>query len=194
MGEFLCGSGLRLFKELSIRVKDIDRDRRKNMAPREKGQHDRPALIPARARDELHAQLDSVARRHKKQLATGRGEVDLPYALRGKMPGAVTSLAWQYLFPASRPCIDPAVGQQVPHHLHESPAQRAVHDAGCVTWITKRATCPTVRHSFALHLLEAGTAIRTILTMLGHKDVRTTMICTHIIDRGHLGVVSPEGR
>ncbi|WP_437804168.1 tyrosine-type recombinase/integrase [Sorangium sp. So ce693] len=130
IGELLHGSGLRLLEAPSIRVNHVDLDRRQIMVRRGKGQHDRPALLPARARDELHAQLDSVARRHEKELAAGRSEIDLPHALRGKMPGAATSLTRQYLFPVSRPCTDPATDRQVLYHLHESAAQRAVHDAG----------------------------------------------------------------
>ncbi|MBK6528863.1 MAG: integron integrase [Deltaproteobacteria bacterium] len=194
LGELLYGAGLRLQEALSLRVKDVDLDRRQITVRRGKGAHDRAALLPARAREGLTAQLDAVRRIHLAELAVGRGEVDLPHALRTKMPGAATSLAWQYLFPASRPCTDPATGRLVLHHLHESALQKAIRDAAAAAALEKRATCHTLRHSFATHLLEAGTDIRTIQTLLGHKDVRTTMIYTHIVDRGPLGVVSPLDR
>ena len=194
IGEILYGSGLRLLESLSLRVKDVDLDRHQIMIRRGKGEHDRPALLPSRTRDELRAQVERVSRRHRTELAAGRGDVDLPHALRVKMPRAATSLAWQYLFPASRPCIDPATERPVLHHLHETAMQRAVHDAARAAHLDKRATCHTLRHSFATHLLEAGTDIRTIQTLLGHKDVRTTMIYTHVVDRGPLGVVSPLDR
>jgi len=194
LGELLYGSGLRLSEALSLRVKDVDFDRHQLTVRRGKGERDRPALLPIRARDPLRAQLDDVARRHEAALAEGRGEVDLPHALDRKLPGATTSLAWQYVFPASRPCTDPATGRRVLHHLHESAVQKAVCDAVKAARITKRASCHTLRHSFATHLLEAGTDLRTIQTLLGHQDVRSTMIYTHIVDRGPLGVVSPLDR
>lgn len=194
LGEILYGAGLRVQEALSLRVKDVDLERHQITVRRGKGAHDRAALLPARAREGLSAQIELVRRRHLAELAAGRGEVDLPYALRTKMPGAATSLAWQYLFPASRPCTDPATGRLVLYHLHETALQKAIRDAAAVAALDKRATCHTLRHSFATHLLEAGTDIRTIQTLLGHKDVRTTMIYTHIVDRGPLGVVSPLDR
>ncbi len=154
IGELLHASGLRLLE---------------CMRRRGKGEVDGPALLPLRLREGLSAQLAEVERRHELELAQRRGEVDLPQALRAKMPSAATSLAWQYLFPASRPCTDPATGRPVLHHLHASAVQKAVVRA-------------------------AGTDIRTIQTLLGHKDVRTTMTHTHIVDRGPLGVVSPLDR
>jgi integron integrase len=194
IAEILYGSGLRLLECLALRVKDVDLERHMLMVRRGKGNHDRAALLPARIRDALRAQLDAAAERHRAELEAGRGEVDLPHALHVKMPGAAQSLAWQYLFPASRPCTDPATGRPVLHHLHESVVQKAVTAASQAVPLDKRATCHALRHSFATHLLETGTDIRTIQTLLGHKDVRTTMIYTHIVDRGPLGVVSPLDR
>jgi integron integrase len=194
IAELLYGSGLRLMESVSIRVKDVDLERHQIMVRRGKGEQDRAALLPARVRPALEAQLEHVARRHAAELALGRGAVDLPHALRAKMPQAATSLAWQYLFPASGPCTDPATGGRVLHHLHESAVQKAVTAAARTAGIDKRASCHTLRHSFATHLLESGTDIRTIQTLLGHKDIRTTMIYTHVVDRGPLGVVSPLDR
>lgn len=194
LGEILYGAGLRVNEALSLRVKDVDLERHQITVRRGKGAHDRAALLPTRAREGLRAQIELVRRRHLAELNAGRGEVDLPHALRTKMPDAASSLAWQYLFPASRPCIDPASGRVVLHHLHETALQKAVRDAAEAAQLDKRATCHTLRHSFATHLLEAGTDIRTIQALLGHKDVRTTMIYTHIVDRGPLGVVSPLDR
>jgi integron integrase len=194
IGELLYGAGLRLGEAISLRVKDVDLDRRQLTVRSGKGERDRPALLPTRARDPLRLQLDDVARCHEAELAAGRGEVDLPYALRAKLPYAARSLAWQYVFPASRPCTDPATGRIVLYHLHETAVQKAVQEAVRAAGIHKRATCHTLRHSFATHLLEAGTDIRTIQTLLGHQDVSTTMIYTHIVDRGPLGVVSPLDR
>jgi integron integrase len=194
IGELLYGSGLRLNEALAIRVKDVDLERRQITVRRGKGERDRAALLPSAARERLAAQLDVVRRRHRKEQAAGRGEVDLPYALREKMPGAAGSLAWQYLFPASRPCTDPVSGRPVLHHVHDSLVQKVIRAAVDAAGIDRRATCHTLRHSFATHLLEAGTDIRTIQTLLGHADVRTTMIYTHIVARGPMGVLSPLDR
>lgn len=194
LGELLYGAGLRLQEALSLRIKDVDLERHQIMVRRGKGAHDRAALLPVLAREKLATQVEAVRLLHRTELAAGRGEVDLPHALRGKLPSAAISLAWQYLFPASRPCTDPTTGRVVLHHLHETALQKAIRDAARAAGIDRRATCHTLRHSFATHLLEAGTDIRTIQSLLGHKDLRTTMIYTHIVDRGPLGVVSPLDR
>ena len=194
MGSILYGSGLRLSEVLSLRVKDIDLERNQLIVRRGKGQADRAALLPGRARPHVIKQIALVARRHEAELRAGRGCVDLPYALRRKMPKAAWDRAWQYLFPASRTCCDPATGAWVLHHIHESAMQKAIHSAALLARIPKRVTCHTLRHSFATHLLEAGTDLRSIQALLGHKDVRTTMIYTHLVGRGPLGVISPLDR
>lgn len=194
IGELLYGAGLRLDEALSLRVKDVDLDRHQITVRSGKGARDRAALLPVSVRASLRAQLDAVASRHRSELADGRGAVDLPFALRRKMPEAARSLAWQYVFPASRPCFDPTTGGLVLWHLHDSAMQKALRAAVEAADLDRRATCHTLRHSFATHLIEAGTDIRTIQTLLGHHDVRTTMVYTHVIDRGPLGVVSPLDR
>ena len=156
--------------------------------------HRTPRPLANRAQDLRRSWRESVARGRETEGSAGRGEVDLLHALRAKMPGVATSLAWQYAFPASRPCIHPATGRLVLHPMHESTGQKSVGEAVKAARITKRANRPTLRHSFAMHRVEAGTDLRTIPPLLGHRDVRTTMLYTHIVDRGPLGVVSPLDR
>ena len=180
--EIPYGSGLCLLECLRLRIKDIDLERHQIMVRRGKGEVDRPALLPARTREGLKAQIETVRTRHQAELAAGRGEANLPEALLKKMPSAAQSFPWQYLFPASKPCTDPATGRTVLYQLHESPVQKAILKAVRKAKLDKRATPHTRRHSFATHLLEGGT------------DIRTTMIYTHIVDRGPLGVVSPLDR
>jgi len=194
LGELLYGAGLRVNEALSLRIKDVDLERHQITIRRGKGAHDRAALLPASCRASLAAQIDAVRKLHHTELAAGRGEVDLPEALRAKMPHAATSFPWQYLFPASRPCTDPNTSRSVHYHPHDTALKKAVGAATSAAGLDQRATCHTLRHSFATHLLEAGTDIRTIQTLLGHQDVRTTMIYTHVVDRGPLGVVSPLDR
>jgi integron integrase len=140
IGEILHGSGLRLLECLSLRIKDVDLDRYQIMIRRGKGDNDRPALLPARTRRGLETQIEAVRARHQTELAAGRGEVDLPHALRRKMPSAATTFPWQYLFPASKPCTDPATGRLVLYRLHESAVQKAILEAVRAAKLDKRAT------------------------------------------------------
>lgn len=194
MAELLYGSGLRLAECLSIRIKDIDLDNRQIVIRDGKGGVDRVALLPDSVRVGLERQILAVERLHGRELARGEGRVNLPGAFAVKAPRADRSLAWQFIFPASRTCKDPHTGLQVRFHLHESALQKAVKAAASEAGVRRRVTCHTLRHSFATHLLQAGTDIRTVQTLLGHKDVRTTMIYTHVARMSPLGVISPLDR
>jgi len=194
IANLLYGSGLRLQECLSIRVKDVDFANHQIMIHDGKGQKDRPALLPSAVRGPLSRQIDRVETLHRRDRAQGNGRVNLPFAFARKAPGAAMALSWQYIFPASGLCRDPATESMVRFHLHESAVQKAIKQGAKCAGIIKRVTCHTLRHSFATHLLEAGTDIRTIQALLGHSDVRTTMLYTHVVDRGPLGVKSPLDR
>lgn len=194
MGGVLYGCGLRLAECTSLRVKELDFDGRTIMVRRGKGGADRMVMMPRRIEDDLREQVRRVKTLHDKDLARGLGRVNLPGAFAIKAPSAATSLAWQYIFPASRTCIDPATGQRVRYHLHDSALQRAMTEAARKASINRRVTCHTLRHSFATHLLQAGTDIRTVQALLGHKDLRTTMVYTHLAKSGPHGVMSPLDR
>src|SRR4051812_6129894 len=191
MALVLYGGGLRLSECLSLRVKDIDFEMREIVVRGGKGNKDRVTMLPASVEEGLRAQLDKARALHARDLAAGGGEVELPGALARKLPEAARSWGWQWVFPAASRFRDPATGAMRRHHLHESVLQRAMHEAGIRAMLTKRATCHGLRHSFATHLLEDGYDIRTVQELLGHKDVSTTMIYTHVLNRGGIGVKSP---
>ena len=191
MARLLYGAGLRLLECCQLRIKDIDLAAQTLIVRRGKGQKDRHAVLPSSLVEDLKAQIAKVQVQHRTDLAQGAGWVELPFAFGRKSPQAGRSLPWQWLFPATRPYLHPATGQRRRHHLHETVVQRAIRKACQQSGLTKRATPHTLRHSFATHLLERGTDIRTIQELLGHASVSTTMIYTHVLNRGPMGVTSP---
>jgi integron integrase len=196
VGLLLYGSGLRLLECLMLRVKDLDLERRELIVRRGKAGKDRVTVIPETLRGSLEAQLRRVKALHNRDLAERRGWVELPGGLNAKYPAAACSWPWQWqwVFPAGRTYRDRGTGRIQRHHLHESVIQRAMAQAVRASGIGKRASCHTLRHSFATHLLQAGYDIRTVQELLGHRDVATTMIYTHVLNRGGPGVRSPADR
>ena len=194
MTTLLYGAGLRLMECLRLRVKDIDFTTNQILIRDGKGQKDRVTMLPASAREPLQQHLDEVKAQNQNDLKNHYAGASLPYALERKYPNAPKEWGWQYVFPASRRCADPRWGLTRRHHLHESVLQRSVKDALRNAGIAKLAGCHTFRHSFATHLLEDGYDIRTVQELLGHKDVSTTMIYTHVLNRGGRGVLSPADR
>jgi len=194
MASLLYGSGLRLLECASVRVKDVDFGGGQVLVRRGKGQKDRATLLPRSLVQPLQAHLVGVRELHGRDLLEGAGNVELPGALRSKYPRACREWPWQWVFPATRRYVDPATGEQRRHHIHETALQRAVRCAARAAGLAKPVSCHTFRHSFATQLLEAGYDIRTIQKLLGHHDVRTTMIYTHVVNRGPLGVRSPLDR
>jgi integron integrase len=191
MAKLLYGSGLRAMECLRLRVKDLDFERRQILVRDGKGEKDRVTMLPDSLIVPLRDHLQRVQHIHQQDLAAGFGSVYLPYALDVKYPNAAKEWAWQYVFPAKTRSIDPRTGLEQRHHLNESNLQKAVRAAGQLAGIEKPIGPHTFRHSFATHLLEAGYDIRTIQELLGHKDVKTTMIYTHVLHRGGLAVRSP---
>jgi integron integrase len=187
----LYGSGLRVLECLQLRVKDVDFASHEIVVRGGKGDKDRITMLPAAVEPPLRDHLEAARGMHARDLRRGGGRVEIPNALARKYPKASTEWRWQYVFPATRTYIDVETRELRRHHLHVTSIQRAVAEAVRSSAITKRATCHTFRHSFATHLIEDGYDIRTVQELLGHSDVRTTMVYTHVLNRGGRGVRSP---
>jgi len=194
MASLMYGAGLRLMECLRLRVQDIDASRNEILVRDGKGAKDRITMLPAAVKEPLRRHLEQVRQDYEVDLKTGAAGVPLPYALARKYPNAGKEWCWQWVFPASSLYIDRQSGLRKRHHLHESALQKAVRDAALKAGLSKPASPHTFRHPFATHLLEDGYDIRTIQELLGHRDVSTTMIYTHVLNRGGRGVNSPADR
>ena len=191
MASLLYGAGLRVMECVRLRVKDVDFGYHQIIVRDGKGAKDRRTLLPTTLTEPISQHLARARRLHEEDLRGGYGRVYMPYALERKYPNAATEWGWQWVFPADRLSVDPRSGQVRRHHASEDALQRAVTGAVRRAGVVKRVSCHTLRHSFATHLLEAGYDIRTIQELLGHADVQTTMIYTHVLSRGGKGVKSP---
>ena len=191
IARLLYGTGMRVMEGVRLRVKDVEFIRRELIVREGKGNKDRVTMLPQSLIEPLQQHLKRVKALHEKDLTAGFGDVYLPFALSRKYPTAGCEWHWQYVFPAAKRSIDPRSGVERRHHVTDQAVQRAVRQAAHDANINKPVTPHTLRHSFATHLLQAGYDIRTVQELLGHKDVQTTMIYTHVLNRGGRGVVSP---
>jgi integron integrase len=191
MVKILYGSGLRAIECLRLRVKDLDFDMNQIIVRDGKGKKDRATILPDDIQDPLRKHTIFIRQLHENDLSKGYGRVYLPYALAKKYRNADMEFAWQYVFPAKTISIDPRSDIKRRHHIHQSSLNKAVKKAAKMAQINKHISCHTFRHSFATHLLQDGYDIRTVQELLGHKDLSTTMIYTHVLNRGGRGVRSP---